>query len=613
MKFLKHTTQTAATSNISDKQSNRLLRILAMAGLALVLVVNVVLFIKNPSDLDRFLINTILALSAYITLHVRLLSLASAGFMAIGAYSSAILTVKLGLPLALSIPGAMLVCAVVGLIIGLPVLRLSDVYLAIATLGFGEIVRIMIILTPDLTGGATGANLSTGFPYETMKQTQTWMIVAFLAVLIWVLFWLRRSRPGRAFRALRDNPRAASSLGINLVFYRNMAFVFSAVVAGAAGAFYAHSVGSIDSGDFRFGRAVDILSYAVLGGSAHWAGPILGAGVLTALPLFLREVLGSSVEAIRNFSQLPNILNGAALMLVIALLPRGLVDPLRFPDFLKLSKKPLPFIDPKTRGFSLKPSSYENGAELLEVKALAKRFGGLNAVFNVGFSLPHGTVTGLIGPNGAGKTTLVNLISGQVKPTDGVILFEGKDITNWSAHRRARAGIARTFQHIQLFHEMTVLENVVVGMHDRIHTNLFGTWLRLPSERREERTARQEALMLLHSLGLAEFARLPAGKLSYGDQRRVEIARALATRPKLLLLDEPAAGMNAAETAKLSEFILHLKKQGYSILVIEHHMDLIMGVSDHIIVLNFGQLLAQDSPEKVKNIPEVREAYLGKD
>src|SRR5208283_3076932 len=215
-----------------------------------------VLCALDPGDLDRFLINGILALSAYATLHARMLSLANAGFMAIGAYASAILAVKVGMPVALSMPGALLLCGGVALVIGSPVLRLSDVYLAICTLGFGEVVRILIVLLPGLTGGPTGANLSTGFAYGAMRKVSPAMIALFLGLLVYLFWTLSRSKTGRAFRAIREKPEAASTMGIDVVASRRLAFLMSALIAGAAGAFYAHSVGSLDNGDFRFTRAV---------------------------------------------------------------------------------------------------------------------------------------------------------------------------------------------------------------------------------------------------------------------------------------------------------------------------------------------------------------------
>ena len=591
------------------------LRYILYGLLAVSLAGYAIYFTQNPNvnDLNRFLINAILGLSIFVTLNTGLLSLANAGFMAIGAYSSAILVAKVGLPLILSLPLSMLICGVVGLIIGLPVLRLTDVYLAISTLGFGEIVRVIIVTTPDLTGGATGANLSTGFPFEKMRLTETWMLVLFLAFLIYLFYWLDRSKTGRALRAIRQNSGAASTMGINVVYYRNLSFVMSAVIAGAAGVFYAHQVGSIDNNDFRFNKAVDILSYGVLGGTTHWFGPILGAGLLTVLPIILREVFGTSVDF---FTQLPVIINGLALLLVVIFLPGGLFQPSRF----RRKEKPISEADfPETEVLQAQATGpvevdgHGGGPPLLELHEVTRTFGGITAVDNVSFVIPRGIICGLIGPNGSGKTTLLNLITGIYRPNKGRILLNGREITGLPPHVIAKLGIGRTYQNIRLFNDMTVLENVVVGHHARIKTNLLTTWLRLPQERRQEALARQQALVLLKRLGLLGFARQPASKLSYGDQRRVEIARALALDPSLLLLDEPAAGMNDVETTSLAEFILTLQRQGYTVVVIEHHIDLIMQVSNEIIVLNFGKKIAQDVPVAVQQDAQVVEAYFGQE
>jgi branched-chain amino acid transport system permease protein len=404
-----------------------------------------------------------------------------------------------------------------------------------------------------------------------------------------------------------------------------MAFLASALIAGLAGAFYAHSVGSLDNGDFKFNRAVDILGYAVLGGSGAWFGPTLGAGFLTALPILLRDLLGSAIGFLKNFAQLPNILNGLALMLVIIFAPGGIAAlfaraPVRG-AFLSVPPPlaPAAGITDKVgvadkAGVAEAPArrAGAEGKPFLSLKGVSRSFGGVEALAQVSFDLEEGKIYGLIGPNGAGKTTLINLVSGLMPPSSGKIEWLGREIQGRRAHRIARSGIARSYQNIQLFGEMSALENVIVGRHTHMRSGLAAAWLRLPSQKREEAEAREEAMGLLSRLALGSIAGQEASKLSYGDQRRVEIARALAMRPRLLLLDEPAAGMNEIETAALGDFILELQGHGVTILVVEHHMDLIMKICDEIVVLNFGRKIAEGPPQAVARDEAVLEAYLGR-
>jgi ABC-type branched-subunit amino acid transport system ATPase component len=248
---------------------------------------------------------------------------------------------------------------------------------------------------------------------------------------------------------------------------------------------------------------------------------------------------------------------------------------------------------------------------MLHITSLTKRFGGVTALDDVSFTARRAAITALIGPNGAGKTTLINMVSGLLKPTSGQVRFGERDITGLSSHRVAASGIARTFQNIRLFPDSSVLENVMVARHLHRHDTLPEALLWLPRARREEQRSRERAYALLERLAIAHLAELAAGTLSYGDQRRVEIARALAVEPQLLLLDEPAAGMNEAETEQLAQLLNQLRNDKLALLVIEHDMDLIMRLSDHVVVLNFGRKLAEGPPAEVQHNSEVIAAYLG--
>ncbi len=585
------------------------------------------IIVENIAVVDFILINIALGLSIYVTLTTGLLTLANAGFMAIGAYTAAIIATQTRLPLLAGFIIAIFLAVAVALAFGAIVLRLRDLYLAIATLGFGEIIRILALNGDKLIAPFMGTEPRVVFnggegitlPYTSPKLVlglpeMTWVVLAYVFATVYVLATLHRSRHGRVLAAIRLDEAAAATLGVDVVRYKLLAFVLGAAIAAGAGALTTPIVRVVDPSSYTFSRAVDILAYAVLGGMTHWVGPIVGAMVLTALP-----------ETLRFLKDEREVVNGVIIMVSIIYLPRGLADPRFWSSVWRdrigastpkatpesATTRKLAAARPGEAGFA--DTARAPTPPLLEIRDLSCHYGGLVAVDRVSFRVEAGAICGLIGPNGAGKTTLINAVSGLAPISAGCVVLDGRPLVGLAPHQVALLGIGRSFQNIRLFGDLTVLENVMVGYHRRRAASLPETLLRLPRSARDESASRADALGLLRRLRLEHLAMTEAGALSYGDQRRVEIARALASDPRLLLLDEPAAGMNDVETEQLSDFLLELRDRGLTLLVIEHDMGLIMRVSDNVVVLNFGRKIAEGPPAVVRAHPEVIRAYLGEE
>ena len=549
------------------------------------------------------------------------LSFAHSAFYGIGAYTAALLAMKASVPTFAALIIGALVAGLIALVVGRPVLKLRYFYLALATIGLGQIFLVLVIQLRTVTGSTMGLapvpSLNIfGFTFGT--NLRQYYLIWVIAVLV-IVFVDRalKYRMGRALRGIATSEIASSTLGVRTANWKLLAFVTSAVICGLAGGLFSFITLAITPSSFAFSTALLPIVMMMLGGGSVW-GAVVGAIVMTWV-----------INGFTSIQQYTGVVYSIIMVLLLIFLPAGLAlrpdQRARIKALLRREKlqevalagvssatrapagQPAPAISPiQDRGGAGSP-----GEIILQVEDISVNFGGLRAIDHVSLEVPAGGIVALIGPNGAGKTTFFNAIIRLQKLTTGTVRFAGRDVTHLSTADTARLGMARTFQNLRIYPNMTVLENVLVGCHRHERSGLMAAGLGLPYQRREERRSRERATQALASVGLDLVAHLPAASLPYGSQRLVEIARALASEPQLLLLDEPAAGMNASERSDLIGRIRSINAAGVTVLLVEHDIELVMGISEKVFVLDYGRLIAEGRPEDVQKDQGVIEAYLG--
>ena len=529
----------------------------------------------------------------------------------------------------LALPTGGVIAAFFGMLFGFPVLRLRGDYLAIVTLGFGEIVQICARNMESLTNGAAGLNGVQGpklFGYRFGVHSEPYYYVGLLLVafLVFVSFRLRGSRIGRAWMAIREDETAASAMGISLVNYKLLAFAMGAAFAGMTGVFFVAKLQTATPEMFNSAVSSMLLVMVVLGGMGSVWGVVVGAVLLQLMQTWF---LPQSSEWLHSIGKLTGIgflqtvdmvqwtqlIFGVILVLMMLFRRQGLIPAVRKVAPLTMQQQTASVVRGGFVGLDKIGRWAPGKGDALVIKDVVVKFGGLVALNKVSLTVPDGGVVAVIGPNGSGKSTLFNVITGLVEADSGSISFNGVELLGLAPHKVLEAGVARTFQNIRLFPNLNVLENILIGEHARLKTGPFGAVIRPPSVVREENSAVQWAkdIAAMFSNRLTPRLDQTVSGLSYANRRRVEIARALASRPKILLLDEPTAGMNPAESLELAEQIKSLHDLGL-ILLIEHKLDVVTRLADNVIVLDHGDKIAEGLPDDVRKDEEVLRAYLGR-
>ena len=542
-----------------------------------------------------------------LTRYAGVVSLGHSAFFALGAYGSAILTVKYNVNPWLAMAIAACVTVLVAYIFGVPFLKLRLAYLAMATLGLGEVFYLLAKDLTDITGGMSGI---IGIPYlrfGPIELKEDWQIfylfMFFVLVFVFLTDNIGKTKLGRAYHAIRTNETAAQAMGINVQKELGKLFCFTALISSLSGSMLAHFITFISPQSFTLFFSFTVLIIVIIGGANVWGG-LITAVVLIGLSEFFRGLQDVSLG-----------LYGLVLVVSLFVLPEGMAG-----LFQTLAKRSRPAYrgirepsGPHNPGIFQKEAgkSTLHDKKVMELNHISMKFGGTQALSDVSLSIHRNQIVGIIGPNGAGKTTLLNVINGFLTPLQGTVILKGEDVTKTPPYEMAGKRMGRTFQLLNLFKGMTVIENVMVGCHLKGRCGIFMGGLNIGRSRREEETIHHAAMKSIDFLGLGNKAYDLVENLSYGEQKLVELARALAMEPDLLLLDEPAAGLNSAETESLSDILRRIRSQGITIVLVEHNMPLVMSISDSVFVLDFGHGIAFGTPEEVSKNDEVIRAYLG--